>query len=342
MDIYVLNQNFSPIAVIDVYKSLIWTCKYFTCGDFELYLPAAAELMSVLQKDNFIIRDDSDTVMVIEKIEIETSLEDGDFLIVSGRSAESLLDRRIIWNQTIVNASPPAVIAQLITENIIAVPERPVRQIAHISIGTSDTVSGTLKAQYTGANLLSTVEDICRAYGMGIKAALGSGDLAFSCYVRGESEVEFSTEFDNLVESKYTEDHTKYRNAALVAGEGEGTARKRMSITENGNVTPAGLARRELYVDARDISSNDGAVEEEDYMLLLVQRGKEKLVGEAIKVSFDCEVEPSMTYKYGVDYQLGDIVTVKNSYGVIITPRITAVTESYDIDGYKMILGLEA
>lgn len=342
MDIYVLNQNFSPIAVIDMYKSLIWTVKYFTCGDFELYLPAAAELMSVLQKDNFIIKDGSDTVMVIEKVEIETSLEDGDFLIVSGRSAESLLDRRIVWNQTTVSASPPAVIAQLITENVITVPERPVRQIAHISIGTSDTVSGTLKAQYTGANLLSTVEDICRAYGMGIKAALSSGDLAFSCYVRGVSEVELSTEFDNLVESKYTEDHTKYRNAALVAGEGEGTARKRMSITENGNITPAGLARRELYVDARDISSNDGAVEEEDYMLLLVQRGKEKLAGEAIKVSFDCEVEPSMTYKYGVDYQLGDIVTVKNSYGIIVTPRITAVTESYDTDGYKMILGLEA
>lgn len=341
MDIYVLNQSFVPIAVIDTYKSLIWTSKYFTCGDFELYLPATAELVSCLQKDNFVIKDGCDTVMVIEKVEIETSLEDGDFLIVSGRSAESLLDRRIIWNQTTVNDTPPAVIAQLITENVIAVPERPVRQIAHVAIGTSDAVIDTLKAQYTGANLMTTVEDICRAYGMGIKAVLSSGDLVFSCYVRGAVDVEFSAEFDNLVESKYIEDYTKYKNAALVAGEGEGSARKRISVTEDGNNPPMGLARRELYVDARDISSNDGEMEEEDYLLLLVQRGKEKLASEVIKISFDCEVEPNMTYAYGVDYRLGDIVTVKNSYDITIKPRIASITESYDTDGYKVILGLE-
>lgn len=40
MDLYVLNKNLETTGVIDAYESLIWTPRYYTYGDFELYLPA--------------------------------------------------------------------------------------------------------------------------------------------------------------------------------------------------------------------------------------------------------------------------------------------------------------
>lgn len=87
MDIYVLDENLSQIACIDNYKSLIWTKRYYQCGDFELYLPANKGLLEILQIDRYIIRDDDTSVMVIEKIEIETDLENGDYIICSDRKS---------------------------------------------------------------------------------------------------------------------------------------------------------------------------------------------------------------------------------------------------------------
>lgn len=44
-----------------------------------------------------------------------------------------------------------------------------------------------------------------------------------------------------------------YRNVALVAGEGEGLDRKTIPVG-----AAEGMERYELYVDARDVSSNEG------------------------------------------------------------------------------------
>ena len=77
MDVYVLNASYEPVAVIDSFKSLIWTKRYFACGDFELYIPADKSLLEYLQPDNFLVRDDDDSVMVIEKLLLQTDAESG-------------------------------------------------------------------------------------------------------------------------------------------------------------------------------------------------------------------------------------------------------------------------
>lgn len=100
MDIYVYNSNLERIGLIDVYQSLIWTKRYYQLGDFELYIPASTGLFEILQKDNILVREDDDSLMVIEHIEITTDVETGNYIIVSGRSIESYLSRRIVRYQT--------------------------------------------------------------------------------------------------------------------------------------------------------------------------------------------------------------------------------------------------
>jgi len=39
-NVLVLNESFELVAIIDYYKSLIWTERYREAGDFELYLLA--------------------------------------------------------------------------------------------------------------------------------------------------------------------------------------------------------------------------------------------------------------------------------------------------------------
>lgn len=334
MDLYILNSNYIPVAVIDSYKSLIWTTRYYTYGDFELYVPADKNLLDYLKQDYFVIREDDSSVMIIEKIEITTSVEEGDFFIISGRSLESILTRRIIWEQTNLSTTVTDGINQLITQNMMTYGRR---YISNMSIDTSFSKSNTLNVQFTGDNLMDAIGEICTQFEIGFRITLNNGQFIFSCYEGEEVDVTFSPEFDNLINSDYSSDMMSYANVALVAGEGQGINRTTAEIWTTPDV-PDGLNRREIYVDARDISSNDGAIPSITYREKLLQRGEEKLLSEhPLTKSFEGEIEPNMTYEYKRDYNLGDVVTVVNEYGISAKPRIVEIIENWDETGYTVI-----
>jgi hypothetical protein len=103
-----------------------------------------------------------------------------------------------------------------------------------------------------------------------------------------------------------------HKNVTLVAGEGEGISRK-TAVVGSGS----GLNRRELFTDARDISSDteSGTLSDVEYYALLNKRGSEALSERIIVTAFDGEVEATRLYKYGRDFFIGDIVQIINEYG---------------------------
>ena len=105
MDLYITNPKFELVGVIDSYTSLIWTERYNDCGDFEIMISANDKNVDILQNGYYIKRTDTDRVGIIETKTTQTNEETGDYIIVSGRMLESILDRRIIWQQTTLNGS---------------------------------------------------------------------------------------------------------------------------------------------------------------------------------------------------------------------------------------------
>lgn len=101
MNFYLLDESFERIAVIDDYESAIWADRFNTPGDFELYLTIGDKIPSNIKLGRYLYFEDSEHTMVIESIKIEADIEDGNKMIVTGRSLESILDRRIIWNKTV-------------------------------------------------------------------------------------------------------------------------------------------------------------------------------------------------------------------------------------------------
>lgn len=333
MEIYVLNSSFEQIAIIDTFKSLLWVTRYFEPGDFELYVPADNQLLDILKFGYYLTREDDDTVMLIEKIEIQTDAENGNFFIVSGRSLESILDRRIIWEQTNVNAKACKATFTLLQKNVTE-PSVSDRKISNFTIDTSseDLVDSILTQQFTGNELLETIVNIAKQFGFGWRIKLVDKKFVYSCYLRDEVDVTFSPEFDNMINSNYQCDQKALKTIALIAGEGEGIARKTATYGAG-----SGLARRELYVDARDISSNEGEIQAAEYTELLQSRGKEKLSENVISQNFDGSIEPSTTYVYRKDYDVGNIVSIENEYGIIAKPRIVEIIESWDDNGYSVV-----
>ncbi len=344
MTLYVLDDTYNPIYVVDAFTSLIWTTCYYDCGDFELYLRLTEDALNAFQPDYFIIRDDDSSAMVIESLDTVTDAESGDYLIVRGRCLKSILLRRIfnrqfcLTNNTTINELAEAMIHECTTVHNSTSHDRTYRQIPGLVVDTVTTFAAVLQVQFTGQTLFNGIMSVAQSLGIGLKMSLSGSDIILSFFKGNDNGIEFSPEFDNLLSSKYRFDKSNHYNQAYVAGEGEGINRQWMSVLlTTMNDRPRGFELRELYVDARDISSNDGEISSSDYSDMMYQRGKEKLTEKKIQESFDSEVEPRLTYVYKQDYNLGDIVTVKNGYGIIKKSMVSQITESWDDSGYRVI-----
>ena len=76
--------------------------------------------------------------------------------------------------------------------------------------------------------------------------------------------------------------------------------------------------------------------------LLCRERGKEKLLEYLTETYFEADIEPRFMFQYRKDYMLGDIIILKNEYGITAYPRIIEVIESEDETGYKVVPTFES
>lgn len=348
MVIYIMNQNFEIIDCIDQYISLIWTTRYCKRGDFELMVKASKESVQKLQKGLYLVREDDvngtfrQNVMVVQNIQIQTDVEDGDNFIVSGYDLKDIVHSRVICAQTVFNNSTVKnAVKKLLDENIISASASR-RIVTHFNFDNTSSVGSTesMTGQVTGDNLGDYIEELLDKYGYGYRIYVDDGEMYLSLIDGTNRSMEqstyqyviFSSSFDNLLSTDYSEDTRDFANVAYVAGEGEGADRK---ITFVG--LASGLARREIWVDARDISSNDGEISADTYTTMLQNRGRENLAEHSVTTLFDGNVNNTVNYKLGVDYFLGDIVQVVTDYGITLPARITEIIESDDINGSMLL-----
>lgn len=346
MNIYVLDTSFNVTAVIDEYISVIWTRRYFTYGDFELYMSAEERTLGILKEGLYLVREEDVSeneyrnVMIISNREITTDAENGDNLIVTGYCLKSILRRRVVSSQTILSGKVANCIRQLIRDNIIS-PTDTRRKISNFVFGTDSILtSKTMSMQITGNNLSDAIAEICTTYGYGYDVYIRNGNFVFEIYEGADRSydqsanpyVVFSSEFDNLISSDYKQNRDTYANAVYVAGEGEGVNRKKVSVG-----TTTGLNRYEIWVDARNSSTNNGEISDSDYLAMLRNEGTEALSERVVTTSFEGEVDNTVNYTIGVDYFLGDLVQVENDYGISANTRIIEVIESEDENGKDII-----
>lgn len=107
MRVIARDINMNSIAEIDMYTSVIWTDRYSKYGDFELQIPCTPEYHDLFEnRAKYLTTDISDRVMVIEKRNEKTQVDKSDKYIITGRSAETLLNRRVIMGSMSFGTSP--------------------------------------------------------------------------------------------------------------------------------------------------------------------------------------------------------------------------------------------
>lgn len=358
------------MGIIDTASSVIWGSSFYGVGQFEIYVSATFDAVSMLSIDNYVTRPNNFEVGVIERIEITDSDADGMMITASGRFVKSILDRRIVYKATltgsgynyiwscessILSGNLENAVRGLIYDNAINALDTN-RNISCIywtdddlsnisDIIVTQESSGTETAaekQVTYKNLLEYTDNLLQEYSCGAKMWLDLENLKFRYKIykgvdrsRGggsDNPIIFSKEFDNLVSSEYTFDTSTSKTTALIGGEGEGTARK----CAFSYAWISDLSRRETFVDASSLTQEDQTMQ--DYRKQLETQGQQNIAMLKSVETFSGEIDlTNTTLQYGVDYNLGDLITIEDkSIGITMTTRILKVTEVQDDGGYKI------
>lgn len=367
------STTFRLLGVVDVFKSLIWHTCYYSTGDFEIYCHESENNINLLKMGRWLAIPDDDNVAIVETIQTTYSPQDGRMLVVTGRMATSVLERRIIYkrygtsyivNPTIINGNVQSAIIQLINESFINPidPQRRWESIMTEIESFSDAVltgddGVPAQRQVTYDNLLEYVEKLLQEYNLGARAIIKNDKICYQQYVGKDVPIIFSTEFDNLTSSEYTESDSEYRNVGLVAGEEQteeeeqedGTTKEKKwrQTTLIYGTQFSGFDRREVYIDGSSISrtyEDENGEEKEytdaEYQSLMRSFGKNELAGMKRIRSLTGSINVSTA---GVDirsdYDLGDMVTIQDKkLNVYSQSRILEATEVQDENGYSIDL----
>lgn len=347
MELYVYSSEMELQGIVEKIASLIWTRRYWSCGEFKLLVPFTKEHSRMLVKNNIIMKRGDDEAAQIRYVSITKNSQGLEEIEVQGKFLIAWIGKRIIKKQIITNDTTQNILYRIVRENVTN-PADTARKIPDVSIATDDedTESGVIdytSEQYTNAQLAAETAAKAAKLGIRMRTDARTGAHVFSVYegrdltagnTAGNAPCIFSQEFDNIVEQEYKNSVENLKTTAFVGGEEkEGVARK---VAEVGG-SAAGLAREEVFINATDIvqeyEDDDGeqvTLTDTEYLALLSARGAEELEQYAETLSFGSKINTFANLIYRTDYDLGDRVTCVNKrWGIRIDVRITEIAETY-------------
>ncbi|HZK61372.1 MAG TPA: hypothetical protein VFC41_04800, partial [Anaerovoracaceae bacterium] len=134
------------------------------------------------------------------------------------------------------------------------------------------------------------------------------------------SRILFGLKYGNISDYKKVTDTTSTRNIVYVAGQGEGAERTIVKVLGSGT------RKKESFIDARDI----------DLIAALTERGNQSLTELAQINNYEFETIERQ-FIYGVDYDLGDYVTIAIDKDNLIHQQFQKVKEVYEAGNISIV-----
>lgn len=349
MEVYILDSLWRRIGVVDVFESLIWTERFSAFGDFQLKMHATRNNRELLPIGSRIVINDSYRVMTVETIEDSTDDQGVSSLIFKGRSLEAIFESRLAWDALTDTTSNPK-------WDITDQPADVVRTLFHticvtgtlnagdvivanesdfLTAGTTAEPSDTITYSIEPMTLYQAIKDLSDVYTMGFRLILNPADaeLYFNPYMGSDRTsnqtdlpaVVFSPDFENLKASTLLSSSALYRNVAYVFS----PVGHEVVYDDDVDSSISGFDRQVLIVNATDIDDGVPATA----TAKMIQRGKQELAKARKIVAFDGEISQTSAYRYGTDYNLGDLVEIWNDTGSSSVMQVTEQIFVSDAEG---------
>jgi hypothetical protein len=352
MEIYTLDSLLRRQFVHDKFESLIWTERFKQYGDFQLDTFSTVENRSLFTPGTLLAMNNSRYVMQVESLEDDTDEDGRRMLSVKGRSLEAILyDRVAMGSLANLTTTPkwtitglPAAVARKIFHDICVTGILNAGDvIPFIHEGSTIMPADTfpepvdpITVDLDPKSVYDAISDICDVWNLGFRIIreADTSRIWFDIYTgsdRSASQsllpaVVFTPELDNLQNIKELKSIDQAKNVAYVYS----PAGFQMVYPVDVDPDVEGFERRVLTVVASDITSDNP-----DVAAALIQRGNEELAKARTIQSLDGEIAQTSQYKYGVHYNLGDVIEIRNTDGNTNNMRVTEHIFVQDAEGER-------
>ena len=300
----VYDKDLNRVGTIETWISLLWQEGYNTVGTFVIECQQTKDVAKLLKIGNYIGRGDFKTLCLIRSIEVRDQL-----IVANGHPVVNILGERV--STTVISNQN----AEEAMHSLVAI----MSPWVCVQVGELAGISEKFERQISDKTILEYCEEIAAEIDAGFRLRFDRANkkLLFEVYkpVKNENLI-FATKFGNLAEITYSETDNEFKNVAIVAGAGEGDAR--ITVVA-GDLSATGVARREMYVDARRIQKEEDETDEA-YKTRLENEGLEKLASQIKIENLSTEINSD---DFGKRYNLGDVVTcILDDLGVKLDTRI--------------------
>lgn len=330
MDLMIFDKSGKKVDLLQNYTSIQWQSYYNNTGTFEIHARPTTSNIKYLQRGmrlvhpvtreiGFISYDHSyreDGEQQEEDIEIRGYLDN--------------LDDRVNVKTCHFGANVETDVNDCINANT---------RNLDINLKKPKGIKVDLDIESTWQTLRDTIKIVCDSTGLGYRMmadkSAGSDSKAlnqFELFQGQQRKVKFSDKLSNITIQDIERNYQNYKNVAYVCAQGEGAERTIVEVDLSN-----GGERYEMYVDSRNTSKeytdengNQHTYTDEEYRKILYQEGLEQLAQYTAIEQFKVTVDPTDSlFRFRVDYDLGDIVTVESvKYNIRdALYRITGVLE---------------
>lgn len=345
------GSPFQGGAVINGYTSFRWTERYRGAGEFEIEAPLSRGLIQFLPLGTFISHLDTKDVMIVEDHQIKEDRDKDPTVKITGRSLVTAFEQRIVGSSKAYNDPPTFVeyilpaaaslgvqIKKLIDDHVTAaglsgsVPAGDLNEeLPYLAIFNTVPALAVVERVVKRQTLFKAVVDLLDVYDFGLKVErqdTGVVNMTIHPGTDKTTAVTFAWIVGELDTAEYLWSNRKRKNTALVKGR---------YLEEFVYGPEAKWDRRVLLVDGTDL---------DDYLDTAPTGGTATAIrtkmaargAEALRMYHDInmanvEVSQFNQYRYRVDYNIGDIVSVSGNYGAVVSRRVTEYTEIEDESG---------
>ena len=355
----VMNNNFHFVNQIKKYTFSQYETKFREIGTFKVMARLEKDNLYLFnKKEQYYIVFDKYTIGKVDKVTKDSDSEYSKTMEITGRLAPFIFTQRAI-NKTINFKGNSVEYIRTLIEKCFDLDDTTSSRYVRMNITTDNVSDKTnltqLDIQVTGGYLWDEIQEQLENDKLGVivypnivapyeldgqqtnirlwSVIISSGTDRRIRNEQGNKEIIFSQQLSNINRTTYERDVEKLRNVAYVAGEGEAEERKwfELNINSDASISNKGLNRSELWIDARDIQSEDSEgnkLTTEEYENEIRKRAKEKALENDISETYSTTVRDEK-YQFRKDYDIGDIVTIRDTeLNVIVDAQIIGVTVS--------------
>lgn len=361
MTVHILDINdLSVVGIVHNYNSFAMTLNYSKIGDFTMSIDNRMSNAQLLYVNRIVMLEDNGLYTgIITHVSIDIDEDGKEMRVVKGRTLGHILSYRVVNSNgtneyNFEQGNTETIIKQYIEKNAVDAVDSN-RNFDNLMIADDKGRGNELRWQSKFDDLSEIIEEIAEFEEMGwyVQVDIDRNILIVDVYEGRDlsGEVVFSTQYGNLKSQSYTYDEYTNKNFAYVAGEindlevkldedGEiitetetiidaNTGKeitiekpKQRRIYQVGNNEATGFDRRETFIEVN---------ESQDKYIDIPELGLRRLQDMTDLETVEARVMDNSIFKYGEDYELGDIVSVYDEdWGITKDLRISSITIEID------------